>query len=50
MATAATPLPPAPSTPTRANWDPPVKSSADIATVCQTVRPAATETAPKLTP
>ena len=45
VATAATPPPPAPRTPTRANWDPPVNNSADIATVCQTVSPAETETA-----
>ena len=42
--------PPAATTPTRANWDAPVKTSSDRAQVCRTLSPAATPTAPKLMP
>jgi hypothetical protein len=43
-------LPPAPSTPTKANWEAPVKTSSDRAQACSTERPAATEIAPKEMP
>ena len=50
VATAASPVPPAPITPTKANCEPPVNMSSERAQVCQTDRPAATPRAPKDTP
>lgn len=50
IAAGAAASPPAPTMPTKANWDPPVNISAERAWVCQMLRPAATESAPKLTP
>ncbi len=47
---AAIPAPPAPITPTNANWLPPVNISRLSAQACQTSRPAATASAPKETP
>jgi hypothetical protein len=49
VATAAAPEPPAAMMATSANCEAPEKSKADRAIVCQTLRPAATERAPKLT-
>jgi hypothetical protein len=42
--------PPEAITPTNANWEAPVNTSNDRAQVCQTSRPAATETAPNEIP
>ena len=50
LATAATPLPPAPTTPTRANWEAPVNIDSDITTACATVSPAEAAAAPKAVP
>ena len=47
---AAAPVPPPAITPMKANCDPPVNISALSATVCQTLSPAATDSAPKDTP
>ena len=43
-------VPPAASTPTKANCEAPVNITSESAQVCATERPAATETAPKDTP
>ena len=48
VATAAAPEPPVATMPTTANCEPPEKSRAESAIVCQRLRPAATDSAPKL--
>ena len=50
MAAPDSPEPPAPSTPTSANWLAPVKTSSDSTQVCHRLRPEVTEIAPKDTP
>jgi hypothetical protein len=50
VAIAADPAPPAATTPTKANCEPPVNIRADRAWVCSTDSPAATESAPKEMP
>ncbi|CCH86639.1 exported protein of unknown function [Modestobacter italicus] len=47
---AASAPPPAPSTPTSANWEAPVNISSDIASACHGSSPAPTAAAPKATP
>ena len=47
---AAEPAPPAPMMPTKANCEPPLKSSTDSAQVCSRLSPDATDRAPKLMP
>ncbi len=49
IAAGAAARPPVRMIPTSANWLPPVNIGAESACVCQMVRPAATERAPKLT-
>ena len=43
-------VPPAPNTPTTANWDAPEKVSNESKQLCRTVKPLATAAAPKATP
>ncbi len=50
LATAATALPPAPSTPTSANCDAPVNSSSDSTQACSVDSPAVTAAAPNDSP
>jgi hypothetical protein len=50
LPTAASALPPAPRTPTSANWEAPVNMSNERVEACQTSSPAETAAAPKAAP
>jgi hypothetical protein len=50
IAAGAAASPPDAMMPTKANWEPPVKSTSESTCVCQMSRPAATARAPKLMP